>query len=215
MLDLADAVHERIAHLHVLVGHVDLGAERVAAVFELACPHAAEQVKVFFDAPIAERGILARLGEGAARRGDLFGVLIVDVGEALLDQQLGPVVELLEVAGGVTELGWFVAEPTDVLDDRFDEDVLFGFRVGVVHAQHAEATEIFGHAEVSDDGLGVPDVEEAVGFGWEPRLDTLTVAAVGVVFLDGFVEIVAGQFRHDRNHSQAGMVTAARRRWRR
>ena len=215
MLDLADAVHQRITHLHVLVRHVDLGTERVGAVLEFTGAHAAEQIKVLFDAAIAERGVLARFGEGTAGGGDLLGALIVDVGEALLDQFLGPVVELLEVAGGVAKVSWLIAQPAHVFDDGFNEGVFLGFGVGVVHAQHATAAEVFGDAEIRDDCLGVPNVEEAIGFGWEPGLDTLAVAAVRVVFLDGFVEIVAGQFRHDRNHSQAGMVTAARRRWRR
>ena len=45
----ADAVHHRIAQLHVLVLHVDLGAQHARAVGELAGAHPPEQVEVLVD----------------------------------------------------------------------------------------------------------------------------------------------------------------------
>ncbi len=58
-------------------------------------------------------------------------------------------------------------EPGDILGDGVDVfNVLFG-GVRVVHAQVARATELPSYAEVQADGLGVTDVEVAVGFGRE------------------------------------------------
>ena len=55
------------------------------------------------------------------------------------------------------------AEPADVGLDGVDVLLLFLDRVGVVEAQVAAAAELAGDAEVEADGLGVADVEVAVG----------------------------------------------------
>jgi hypothetical protein len=47
-----------------------------AAVGELAGLHAAEQVEVLVDAAIAERAVLARLGQRAAVGAHLLGALL-------------------------------------------------------------------------------------------------------------------------------------------
>ena len=52
----SDAVHHRVAELHVLVLHVDLGAQHVRAVGELAGAHPAEQVEVLLDASRSRHG---------------------------------------------------------------------------------------------------------------------------------------------------------------
>ena len=78
-------------------GHVDLGAQHAGAVGELAGPHAAEQVEVLLHRALAERAVLAGLGQRAAVDAHLLLALVVDIGLAGLDQVLGPAVERLEV----------------------------------------------------------------------------------------------------------------------
>ena len=70
-----------------------------AAVGELAGAHPPEQVEVLVDRPIAVRALDAGLAVAAALCRDRLAVLVVDVGEALDDEVLGPLVELLEVVG--------------------------------------------------------------------------------------------------------------------
>ena len=48
---------------------------------------------------------------------------------------------------------------------------LFLGRVGVVEAQVALAAELVGEAEVQADGLGVADVQVAVGLGRKAGVD--------------------------------------------
>ncbi len=78
-----DSVHHRIAQLHVLVLHVDLGAQHPRAVGELAGAHASEQIEVLLDAAIAMRRLDARLAVAAALGPDRVAVLVVDVGLAV------------------------------------------------------------------------------------------------------------------------------------
>ena len=67
------------------------------------------------------------------------------------------------------------AEPAHVLLDGVDVlDVLLD-RVGVVEAQVAVAAMFGRDAEVEADGLGVADVEVAVGFGRKARDDAAAV----------------------------------------
>ena len=92
---------------------------------------------------VAVRAVLPGLGQRAALRAHLVGRRVVDVGLALADQVLGPLVELLEVVGRVVEvLAPVEAEPAHVALDRVDVLLLFLRRVGVVEAQVAAAAEL-------------------------------------------------------------------------
>ena len=173
---MQDAVHHRVAQVEVRRRHVDLGAQRARAVGELAGAHALEQVEVLLDGAVAVRAFLAGLGQRAAVLADLLGGQVADVRLARLDQLHGPVVELVEVVGGVEEAVVPVeAEPAHVLLDGVDVLDLFLARVGVVEAQVALAAELRGHAEVQADGLGVADVQIAVGLRRKARVDAPAV----------------------------------------
>ena len=116
--------------------------------------------------------------ERAAILADLLGGQIADVGLAVFDQLDGPVVELLEVVGGVEEPVVPVeAEPAHVFDDGVDVLLLFLLGVGVVEAQVALAAEFRGEAEVEADRLGVADVQVAVGLGRKARVHAAVVLA--------------------------------------
>ena len=122
--------------------HVDLGAQHARAVGEFAGAHAAEQVEVFLDGAVAERAVLAGLGQRAAVDADLVLALVVDIGLAGADQVLGPAVEPLEIVGGVVEvLAPIEAEPAHVALDGVDIFLLFLGRIGVVETQMAAAAE--------------------------------------------------------------------------
>src|SRR5207244_8828463 len=69
MRGLADAVHDRIAQVDVARGHVDLRAQGLGAVVELARAHAGEEVQVLLDRAIAVWALATGLGQrGAVRR---------------------------------------------------------------------------------------------------------------------------------------------------
>ena len=135
-----------------------------------AC-HALEQVEVLLHRAIAVRAVLAGLGQRAAVLADLVGGQVVDVGLAVLDQLDRPLVELLEIVGGVVEAVPLEAQPAHVLLDGIDVLRLFLRRVGVVEAQVGRAAELVGQAEIEADRLGVADVQVAVGLGRKARLD--------------------------------------------
>ena len=122
---------------------------------------------------------------------DLVGGEVVDVRLAGLDQVDGPVVELVEVVGGVVEmLAPVEAEPADVFLDRVDVLLLFLDRVGVVEAQVAASAELLRDPEVERDRLGVTDVEVSVRLGRE-ACDDLRDPALAHVGGDDLADEVA------------------------
>ncbi len=165
MRSVQDAVHHRVAHVQVGRSHVDLGAQNTRAVGKFARLHALEQVQILFDRTIAIRAVFARLGQRAAVFADLVRGEIVDVGLAVLDQLDRPLVELIEVVGGVVEAIPVKAQPLHVLHDGVDVLGLLLRRIGVVEAQVGMAVEFVGEAEVQTDRLRVADVQVAVGLG--------------------------------------------------
>ena len=190
VLDPADAVQHGVTHRHDVVLHVDAGAQHLRPVVELAGPHATQQVEVLLGAAVAVGGLDARLAEAAALLGDRLGVLVVDVGQALGDQLLRPGVQLLEVVRGVDDAGRLEPEPRDVVLDGVDVLGVLGLGVGVVEPQVAGAAELLRQPEVELDGLGVADVEVAVGLRGEPRLDATVVEPGLLVGLDPLADEV-------------------------
>ena len=112
---------------------------------------------------------------------DLLLAQAVDVRRALLDEVDAVVVELLEIVRGVAQLAPLEAQPADVALDGLDVAGFFGLRVGVVEAQVAGAPVLGGNPEVEADGLGVADVQQAVGFGREAGGDPPSVLPAGQV----------------------------------
>jgi len=184
VVGMADAVHDRIAQVHVRRGHVDLGAQYAGTIRELTGAHAGEPVQVLFHRTVAERAVLARLGEAATVFLGLLRSQVVDVGLAGLDQLHRPVVQLVEILRGIAHFtGPFEAQPLHVAFDGVDVFLVFLGRVGVVETQVRDAAELLGQAEVHTDRLGVADVQVAVGL-WRETGDDLRVLARIQVRLD-------------------------------
>ncbi len=172
-----DAIEDRVAHVDVGRGHVDLGTQHRAAVGEVPGAHAGQQIAILLRGAIAVRAGPAGLGKRAAVLADLFGGEFVDVGEPLIDEVQRPLVELLEVVRGIEQVIAPVGtEPAHVLLDGVDVLLLLLLRVGVVEAQVEATAELPGDAVVQRDGLGMPDMEVAVGLRRKAGHDGLVPA---------------------------------------
>ena len=182
MMDPADAVDDRVPQIDVGGSHVDLRPQNHGSVGKFSRFHPGEKVQILLDGTgsaggFAPGGLQVALvllpllvGEGA------------DVGSAPPDQFHGAVVHPVEVIAGVEDPRRLEPQPADVVDDGVHVlRVLLG-GVGIVHAQIAFAVEFLRHAEVETDGLGMADVEIAVGFGGEAGDDLAAVFAAGHVF---------------------------------
>ena len=163
VMGMTDAVHDRVAQVHVRRGHVDLGAQHTLAVFKLTGGHAGEQIQVLFNAAVAERAVLAGLGQAAAVFLGLLGRQVADVGLAFFDQVNRPLVQLIEVLRRVTHFtGPLEAQPLDVAFDGVDVFLVFFCRVGVVKTQMRHAAKLLSQPKVHTNGFGMTDVQIAV-----------------------------------------------------
>ena len=167
MAGVADPVDDRVAHIDVGRGHVDLRAQHHCAVLEFTPAHPAEEIEVLFHGAAPAGGFLPGGGKVAAivvvplLRGE-----VADVGFAAADQLLRALIHFLEVIARIVEVFAEVeAEPAYVVDDRL---LVFGVllgRIGVVEAEVTEAAVLLSDTEIQADRLGVADVEIAVGLG--------------------------------------------------
>ncbi len=180
VLGMADPVQHRIAHGDVRRPHVDLRAQHVRAVGELAVAHAAEELQVLAGRARAIWRVLPRLGERAAMLANLVRRERVDIRHARANQRFRVLIELFVVIGRVVlAIVPVKAQPLDVVLDRIDVLDVFLDRIGVVEAEVAVAAEFVGDAKVETDRLGVPDVQVAVRFRREARDDAAVVLPGG------------------------------------
>ena len=180
---LYDAVDDGVAEVHVGIGHVEFGAQHHRPLYGLGRIHLLEETQVLLDGAVAEGTGPAGLRRRTLLLGNLFGCLLVDIGQALLDEPDGKVPELLEIVGGIVDVLPVESQPLDVAHDVLHIFRIFLGGVGVVEAKVADAAEFLGDAEVHTDGFGVADVDVSVGLWRESRLYASAVLACFQVFL--------------------------------
>ena len=192
---IGDAVDRGVAHVHVGRGHVDLRAQDIASLGELARAHIAEQLQAFLGRAVAPGAVLARLGERAAIFLHLLGRQLVHVGQAALDEHFGVLVDLLVIVGRIIHAALpFEAHPADILLNALDVFVILFCGVGIVEAEVAQAAVAFGGHEIDVEGLGVADVQIAVGFRREAGMHLAAVFARREVFIDKVPDKVCTRF---------------------
>src|SRR3972149_10047780 len=147
---------------------------------------ASSMFQVLFNAAVTVGAGFAGLGHGAPVFADLFIGKTVDVGLAVCDELHRELVESLKVVRGILLPRPLDAQPLHVALGGVHVFDGLGLGVGVVKPQVALPAVVQRQAEVQADGLGVADVQVAVGFGREAG-DDLRVAALPQVFIGGFL----------------------------
>ena len=192
MVHVADAVDDGVAHVEVAGGQVDLRAQRAAALGELAVLHALEQIEILLDRAVAVRAH-GGLADVAAALLELLGSQVADVGQAFFDELDGKFIVLFKIIRAVEEpVAPVEAQPVDIGLDGVDVFGVFLRRVGIVHAQVAQAAEFFGRAKIDRQRLAVADVQIPVRLRRKPGVHALTLepAAGGqILFNKGVDEI--------------------------
>ena len=167
-----DAVERRVAHVDVGRRHVDLRPQRVGAVLELARAHPPEQIEVLRDRPVAVRALAPGLGQRAAVLAHFVGRQVVDVGQALLDELLGPADTAARSSPTRRYSRSSQSNPSQctssVIASTYSTSSLAGF-VSSNRRLHLPA-ELQRDAEVQADRLRVADVQVAVRLGREARV---------------------------------------------
>ena len=180
-----DAVQRGVAHDDVGRGHVDFGPQHVAAVGKFARAHTPEQSEAFLGRSFAPGAGRAGFGQGASVFAYLLGVQFVHIGLAVLDETLGKGVQSFKVVRSVVGFAQpLEAQPAHILFNGIHVLHVFLDRVGVVEAQVARSVEVAGQAEIDADGLGVSDVQIAVGLGGKAGMHPAAETAVADILGD-------------------------------
>ena len=138
-----DAVNDRVTHVDIRGGHVNLRPQHLLAVLVLAVPHGLEQFQIFLHRPVAVRAFLSRLGKRPPVLADLLGGQVAHVGLALADQFQRALVHRVKIIRREIQMLLPVrAQPQDVLLDGVDELHLLLGRVGIVEP-HVERPVVF------------------------------------------------------------------------
>ena len=176
-------VDHRISHVDVGGGHVDLGAEYLLTVLILALPHLLKQAQILLHGAIAVRTLLSGGLKISPVLPDLIRRQVADKGLALLDEKDSTLVHLLKIVGGEEQPVLVVGtQPLHVrLDGLHKLHLLLG-GVGVVEAKVEFAAVLFRQPVVQQNGLGVSDVQVAVGLRRETGLHVVVHALRQVLF---------------------------------
>src|SRR4029453_16539646 len=204
MRDFPDPVQHGIAHVQIARCHIDLGSEHVSAVLKFARSHALEEIQVLLDGSVGVRAVLSRFGQSTPIGADFVGRQTADIGLSYLDQLDGVVVELFEVVRRVVDPVFPIkSNPSNVGLNRVHIfDILFGW-IGIVESQVAFTSGYLrSDAEVQTDGLGVSDVQVAVGLGRKPGNDAAAVLAGFQVFGDDGSNEVSGKSGTGRSRAR-------------
>ena len=192
VLDVADAVEHGVAHIEVAGCEVDLRAQGVLALRELAGAHTRKEVEALLDRTVAPRADGGGVHVSAVLA-ELLRRQLAHIGKPFLNELDGVFIVLLEVVRAeekpVTPVK---AEPVDVLLNGLDKLVVLLRRVRVVHAQIADAAEFLGRAEINAQRLAVTDVQVAVRLRREAGVDSLageTAARREIGFDKGFDKV--------------------------
>ena len=200
VLDVADAVEHGVAHVEVAAREVDLRAQGVAPLLELARAHTPEEVEILLHGAVAP-GAHGGVRRVAAVLAELLRVQLAHVGQALFDELDGILVGLLKVVRAVVEpVAPVEAEPVDVVLDGVDVlGILLG-GVRIVKTEVADAAEVLGGAEIYGQGLAVSDMQIAVRLGRETGVDLHPLAALscGQILLHKGLNEVSGCLFHVR-----------------
>ena len=189
VLRMQDTVDHRVPQVEIRGSHVDLGAKHARAVREFTLPHAFEEVQVLLYRTIAIRAVPARLGQGAAVFPNLVGGQIAYIRLSGLDEVYRVIMKRLEVIRGIEHPVVPVeTEPPDILDDRVHILHFFLGGIRIVEPEIAQPVIIAGEAKIQADGLGVTDMEIAVGLGRKPGVDPAVVLSIPYIFVDDLAD---------------------------
>ena len=181
---MGHTVEDRIAHIDVGAGHIDLGAQCLFSVRKLAGAHALKEVQIFLYAAVPVGIILPWLRECATVLPHLLRGQVRDIGLSLFDQFDSDFVHLLEIIGGKEQpVLIFSAQPLDIRLDGLDKFDLFLCRVGIVKTEIEFSAVLLCHTVIEQDTLGMTDVQIAVGFRGETGVD-IVIDPVPEVFVD-------------------------------
>ena len=173
-------VSHEVAHVWIVVLHVDLASKRCLTFLVLTGAHLFEFLEVPFNRIIAGR----RIEFVFAEVGHVFFILEAHISESLFDQPHGDLVKFLEVVRRGGSCNWLVAEPSDNLCDVIDVLLALLIWIGIIIAKIRVATILLCDFEIKTNSFGVSNVQVSVWLRRESGNNLATSS--GSMFCENF-----------------------------
>ena len=117
MVGVDDAVQERVAEEHVRMCHVYFRTEHLLTIRIFSSLHFTEKLKILLNAAVAPRALGSRNLDSSPSGTDFFLRLVVNISQALLNQELSPIIELVEIVRSISFVLPVETKPVDVILD--------------------------------------------------------------------------------------------------
>ena len=153
-----------------------------------------EEVKTLLSGAISIRTCHPGLCGRSLLFGNLLGTLLIYVGVPFHNQPLGKSVELLKIIGGIVYIAILKAKPMDILFDRVYILHILLNGICIIEAQIAYPSVTLSNTKIYANSFCMPNVQIAVGFGWEARLHATLVKPFGKVLLHNLLHKIKGAF---------------------
>ena len=176
-------VDNRVAEVHVRVGHVNLGTQYHLAFFNFSGIHFLEQFQAFLNRAVTIRTFRSRLGRSTFLGCNFFRGLFVYIRLSFFDKTDSEVPELLEIVGSIIFISPLEAQPLDVFLNGFYIFYIFFRRVCIIETQVTGSSVSLCDSEVQTNGFCMSDVQVSVRLWRETGLNSSTVFTFLQVFL--------------------------------
>ena len=177
---VVDAVHKRVSEEHIRVGHIYLGSKHLFALFEFPLLHLLKESEVLLYASISVRTVCARGVYGASACPYLLLCLVVHIGKPLLNKFHSPIVELVEIVGGIKLICPLKSKPFYILFNGIYILYILLCWVGVVKTDVCSSSISLGQTKVKADALGVSYMQIPVRLRRESGLNLLYLSGLQV-----------------------------------
>ena len=185
MVSVDNTVHERVTEKHIRMRHVDLRTKHLLALCVLSVTHSAEKLEVLLYASVAVWALGTWYLNCTTACTDLLLCLVIYICQALLDQFLSPLVELIEIIRCISFVLPLETEPLDILLDRVYILCILLYRIRIIETEICLSALFLCKAEVYADTLSMSDVKVSVWLRRETCHDRVTLSA-GKISLDNF-----------------------------
>ena len=192
--DVFDAIDQRIAHVHILMIHVDLGTKDAFALFEFPPLHPFEQIETLLGRAIAPRAFFARRIEIPAIFANLLRRQFAYIRLATAYQFLRPCIQLVEIIRCKIQCIPIKSKPTHIFFDRIAILRVFFHWVGIVETQIARSSKLLRQAKIQADRFRMTNVEITIGLGRETRRNAPAILAVFQILFDDFSHEIRTDF---------------------
>ena len=127
-----DTVHQRVAHKHIGMCHIDFCTVLYAfGIFPFSSPRKGD----FPHGTVAPGAIYSRSTDRTACFADLFLCLIIHICETLFDKKNCPLIELLDIIRSIELIGPLKSKPFDILFDGVNILYILFDRIGVIKTE--------------------------------------------------------------------------------